>query len=131
MADMRHPTPGFSVSVASKGFSGACPLEARGKRVASDEVAEKREQAFGVKGAPPPRVFFVRVANAGLMLDAASRITTKGHRRTMATGRAQAPDRIGINSSCATGTHPGCFVQRVRKNMKRNELWFCAVQKSA
>jgi|HubBroStandDraft_6_1064221.scaffolds.fasta_scaffold61764_5 hypothetical protein len=33
----------------------------------------------------------------------------------------------------ATGecTHPGCFVQRVRKSMKRNELGFCAVQKSA
>jgi hypothetical protein len=33
----------------------------------------------------PPRVFFVRVANAGLMLDAASRIATKGYRRAGAS----------------------------------------------
>ena len=32
----------------------------------------------------PPRVFFVRVANKGLMLDAASRIATKGGRGTVA-----------------------------------------------
>jgi len=33
----------------------------------------------------PPRVFFVRVANTGLMLDAASRIATKGDRATGAS----------------------------------------------
>jgi hypothetical protein len=33
----------------------------------------------------PPRVFFVRVANTGLMLDAASRIATKGDRGTGAS----------------------------------------------
>ena len=30
-------------------------------------------------GVPPPRVFFARVANKGLMLDAASRTAGKGH----------------------------------------------------
>jgi hypothetical protein len=33
----------------------------------------------------PPRVFFVRVANTGLMLDAASRIATTGDRATGAS----------------------------------------------
>jgi len=36
-------------------------------------------------GYTPPRVFFVRVANTGLMLDAASRIATKGYRGTVAS----------------------------------------------
>jgi len=33
----------------------------------------------------PPRVFFVRVANTGVRLDAASRIATKGDRGTGAS----------------------------------------------
>jgi hypothetical protein len=32
----------------------------------------------GQKRYPPPRVFFVRVANKGVMLDAASRMATAG-----------------------------------------------------
>ena len=32
------------------------------------------------EGSPPPRVFFVRVAGKGLMLDAASRLTDAGFR---------------------------------------------------
>jgi hypothetical protein len=36
-------------------------------------------------GYTPPRVFFVRVANTGLMVDAASRIATKGYRGTVAS----------------------------------------------
>jgi len=62
--------------------------------VASDEwlVASqsKDESKFWVgKTHTPPRVFFVRVANAGLRLDAASRIVTKRDRETGACiGRA-------------------------------------------
>jgi hypothetical protein len=42
------------------------------------EFVEKNEYT-------PPRVFFARVANTGLMLDAASRIETKGDRWTGAS----------------------------------------------
>jgi hypothetical protein len=58
----RPPPPGFFVSVAPKGLSGMCPLDARGKRVASDELIERREQAIGEGGIPPPRVFCAKSA---------------------------------------------------------------------
>ena len=35
----------------------------------------------------------------------------------------EAAEKMGI-------PHPGCFVQRVRKNLKRKELGFCVAQKS-
>ena len=47
------------------------PLDARGKRVKSREKDENK--FLGGTRYTPPRVFFVRVANAVLMRDAASR----------------------------------------------------------
>lgn len=44
----------------------------------SSELVEKEEYT-------PPRVFFVRAANTGLILDAASRIAAKGGRGTGAS----------------------------------------------
>jgi hypothetical protein len=55
----------------------------------------------------------------------------------MAGGAVGAVGRVNFKAECAEVAekmgvpHPGCFAQRVRKNMKRKELWFCAVQKSA
>jgi hypothetical protein len=40
-------------------------------------------QVFAVIPLPPPRVFFVRVADKGLMLDAASRASTNDIRLTV------------------------------------------------
>ena len=47
-------------------------------RLTVDSLKFKGEGA----GGPPPRVFFVRVANKGLMLDAASRASTFGELNT-------------------------------------------------
>src|SRR5580692_2200262 len=75
-------------------------------------------------GDTPPPVFFVRVANTGLMLDAASRIVTKGDRGTVAGVERRVPNgaadewaRVDFGWSderaqvevCATGPPPGVF----------------------
>ncbi len=85
------------------------------------------------RGDTPPPVFFVRVANTGLMLDAASRIATKGDRGTVAGVEPRVPNGLadewarvdfGLSDeraqaeACATDPHPWCFVQRVRKYLK-------------
>src|SRR5208282_6693531 len=107
-----------------------------------DRGARRRSEVRRETGTPP-RVFFVRVANAGLMLDAASRIAAKGDRGAVAGVEQRVPNglagegaRVDFNAEFREAAekvgipHPGCFVQRVRKNMKGKELRLCAVQKS-
>ena len=96
--------PCFFVSVAFKGFSGdasgldAMDLGAMGwapNGLAREWVRVDFDAPTGPGQAPctelaerdgdtPPRVFLVRVANAGLMLDAVSRIVTKRDRGMVA-----------------------------------------------
>jgi hypothetical protein len=61
-----------------------------------------------------------------------------GVERRVPDGSGEAEVRVDFRWSeeraqaeaCATDPHPGCFVQRVRKAMKRKGLEFCAVKKS-
>jgi hypothetical protein len=56
----------------------------------------------------PPPVFFVRVANTGLMLDAASRIVTKGDGCTVAIGRRRASNgSVGVDERVDFNAPPG------------------------
>jgi hypothetical protein len=51
-----------------------------------DGIAEKERGGLGRDGVPHPRVFFVRVANKGVMLDAASRMATAGRKVVLFSG---------------------------------------------
>jgi len=64
-------------------------------------------------GGTPPRMFFVRVANTGLMLAAASRIATKGDRGTVAGVERRVPNgaadewaRVDFNAPTGSGQGP-------------------------
>jgi hypothetical protein len=100
---------------------------------------------------PFVRTLGKRVATKGLTLDAASTIMANRHGETAAGVERQAVDGLAgdwawvdFNAPIGPGQapwtevaekqgmpHPGCFVLRVRKNMKRKELVFFAVQKNA
>jgi hypothetical protein len=91
------------------------------KRLAS--VGRKEgEKILTGRGYPPPRVFFVRVANKGVMFDAASGIATAGLKVVLFSGSCRSLVRVarkGLTgaSSRAAGHWPARWVAGAHEDL--------------